>query len=87
MFYLYQTASERACSTIRTGNQLRQELPTWLSPSDPSINHNIACGAHHKRNAEWFFQGSIFREWKSTGSLLWLYGKRMIPSAFLFDRR
>jgi hypothetical protein len=87
MFYLYQTASERAGSTIITGNQLRQELPKWLSPSDPSINHNIACGAHHKKNAEWFFEGSIFREWKSTGSLLWLHGKRMISSAFLFDGR
>ncbi|KAI0265236.1 hypothetical protein BGY98DRAFT_1181612 [Russula aff. rugulosa BPL654] len=24
-------------------NQLRQDLRNWLSPSDPSINHNIAC--------------------------------------------
>ncbi|KAF8494411.1 hypothetical protein F5888DRAFT_657141 [Russula emetica] len=56
-------------------NQLRQDLRKWLSPSDPSINHNIACGAHRKQTAEWFFQGSIFTEWKSNGSLLWLHGK------------
>ncbi|KAF8494407.1 hypothetical protein F5888DRAFT_1926146 [Russula emetica] len=56
-------------------NQLRQELRKWLSPPDPSINHNIACGAHRKQTAEWFFQGSIFTEWKSNGSLLWLHGK------------
>ncbi|KAI0266617.1 hypothetical protein BGY98DRAFT_1181136 [Russula aff. rugulosa BPL654] len=56
-------------------NQLRQDLRKWLSPSDPSINHNIACGAHCKQTAEWFFQGTIFTEWKSNGSLLWLHGK------------
>ncbi|KAI0264040.1 hypothetical protein BGY98DRAFT_1086079 [Russula aff. rugulosa BPL654] len=56
-------------------NQLRQGLRQWLSPSDPSINHNIACGAHRKQRADWFFQGSIFTEWKSDGSLLWLHGK------------
>ena len=66
-----------AGSTIFTGNQLRQDLLKWLSPPDPSTNHNIACGAHHKKTAEWFFGGSIFTGWKSTGSLLWLHGKRM----------
>ncbi|KAN0118204.1 hypothetical protein V8E52_005465, partial [Russula decolorans] len=56
-------------------NQLRQDLLRWLSPPDPSTSHNIACGAHRKQRAEWFFQGSIFAEWKSNGSLLWLHGK------------
>ncbi|KAI0270839.1 hypothetical protein BGY98DRAFT_234546 [Russula aff. rugulosa BPL654] len=37
-------------------NQLRQGLRKWLSPSDPSINHNFACGAHRKQRAEWFFK-------------------------------
>ena len=65
-----------ADSSILTGNQLRQDLRRWLSPSDPSTNHNIACGAHRKQTADWFFQGSIFTEWKSNGPLLWLHGKR-----------
>ena len=56
--------------------QLRENIHKWLSPPDPSTNHNIACGTHHKKAATWFFQGSIFREWKSTGSLLWVHGKR-----------
>ena len=63
---------------VLTGNQLRQDLRRWLSPPDPAINHNIACGAHRKQTAEWFFQGSIFAEWKSSGSLLWLHGKRTL---------
>ena len=58
------------------GNQLLQNLRRWLSPSDPSTNHNIACGSRHEGTAEWFFQGNIFTEWKITGSLLWVHGKR-----------
>ncbi|KAF8494963.1 hypothetical protein F5888DRAFT_614255 [Russula emetica] len=58
-------------------NQLRNSLLRWLSPSDPSINHNLASKAHHNGTAQWFFQGEIFNEWKSTGSFLWIHGKRM----------
>ena len=57
-------------------NQSWENIHKWLSPPDPSTNHNIACDTHHKKTATWFFQGSIFREWKSTGSLLWIHGKR-----------
>ncbi|KAH9037401.1 hypothetical protein EDB83DRAFT_2524665 [Lactarius deliciosus] len=56
-------------------NQIIQLLRAWLSPADPSTNHNIARKAQHKGTTVWFFQGSIFIEWKSTGSLLWIYGK------------
>jgi hypothetical protein len=59
------------------GNQLRDGLLRWLSPSDPSINHNLASKAHHNGTAEWFFQGNIFNQWKSTGSFLWIHGKRV----------
>ncbi|KAH9009362.1 hypothetical protein EDB83DRAFT_462122 [Lactarius deliciosus] len=56
-------------------NHIKQLLRTWLSPADPSTNHNIARKAQHKGTAMWFFQGNIFIEWKSTGSLLWIHGK------------
>ncbi|KAH9034365.1 hypothetical protein EDB83DRAFT_2525174 [Lactarius deliciosus] len=56
-------------------NHIRQLLRTWLSPADPSTNHNIARKAQHKGTAVWFFQGSIFIEWRSTGTLLWIHGK------------
>ena len=62
---------------ILLGNQLLESIHRWLSPPDPSTNHNIACGTHHKKTASWFFQGNIFQEWKSTGSLLWIHGKRL----------
>ncbi|KAH9046647.1 hypothetical protein EDB84DRAFT_645807 [Lactarius hengduanensis] len=56
-------------------NHIKQLLRAWLSPADPSTNHNIARKAQYKGSAVWFFQGSIFIEWKSTGSLLWIHGK------------
>ncbi|KAH9055238.1 hypothetical protein EDB87DRAFT_1341233 [Lactarius vividus] len=56
-------------------NQLKERLRRWVTPPDPSTNHNIACDIHHGGTAEWFYQGSTFTGWKSTGSLLWIYGK------------
>ena len=65
-----------------TGDQLRDKLIQWLSPPDPSVNHNIASNAHHNGTAEWFFRGSIFGQWKSTDSLMWIHGKRALSLAF-----
>lgn len=48
------------------------------------MNHIMACQARHKGTAEWFFQDNVFKQWKSTGSLLWIHGKRVsLLSAFL----
>ncbi|KAH9060271.1 hypothetical protein EDB87DRAFT_623618 [Lactarius vividus] len=65
------------CSRLNPliGNHIKQLLRTWLSPADPSTNHNIARKAQNKGTAVWFFQGSIFVEWKSTGSVMWIHGK------------
>ena len=75
---LYQRSS---ISNLLIGNQLRESLRKWVTPPDPSTNHNIACDLHHEGTAEWFSQGGIFAEWKSAGALLWIYGKR---TSFLF---
>ena len=74
------TAPRSKHSYLFAGNHLRDSLLRWLSPPDPSINHNIAYKAHHDGTAEWFFQGSIFNGWKSTGSFLWVHGKRTLLS-------
>jgi len=63
-------------SNFFTGNLLRDSILRWLSPSNQSTNHIIACKARHHGTAQWFFQGSIFKAWKSTGSFLWIHGKR-----------
>ena len=72
---------------IISENQLRKSVHKWLSPPDPSTNHNIACGTHHKKTATWFFEGNIYREWKSRGSLLWIHGKRTPCPNLLSDTR
>ncbi|KAH9083695.1 hypothetical protein EDB83DRAFT_2669650 [Lactarius deliciosus] len=56
-------------------DQLQDKSRNWLSPADPSTNYNIACKAHHDGTAMWFFQGTTFREWEVTGSLLWIHGR------------
>jgi hypothetical protein len=69
----------RHCSPLMpqlAGNQLIQLLRSWLAPADPSTNHNIARKAQHNGTAAWLFQGQIIIKWKSTGSLLWIHGKR-----------
>ncbi|KAH9166009.1 hypothetical protein EDB89DRAFT_255976 [Lactarius sanguifluus] len=57
--------------------RIRTKHRKWLSPPDPSTNQNITCAAQHEGTATWFFQGSIFLEWKTkaTTSLLWIHGK------------
>ena len=63
---------------VFTGNRSRTELRRWLTPPNPSIDHNTACSKHHDGTAEWFIQGSTFDEWKTNGSLLWIRGNRML---------
>ncbi|KAH9978508.1 hypothetical protein BJV74DRAFT_982074, partial [Russula compacta] len=55
--------------------QLQRDIQRWLSPPDPSTNHNTAWEAHLDGSAAWFTQGRIFNEWESTGTLLWIHGK------------
>ena len=43
------------------------------------MNHHIVGGRQHNGTTEWFTDGDKCREWKATGSLLWIHGKRMFP--------
>ncbi|KAI0291192.1 hypothetical protein B0F90DRAFT_402769 [Multifurca ochricompacta] len=71
-------------------NQSREKLRGWLSPPNPSINHNIARETHHGGTATWFTEGGTFDEWKTNGSLLWIRGnpgsgKSILCSAIIED--
>jgi len=59
--------------------ELQNNVRKWLSPPDPSINHKLQFGVHHKMSATWFTGGPVYKEWKQQGSLLWVHGKRMSP--------
>ncbi|KAF8274623.1 hypothetical protein EI94DRAFT_471554 [Lactarius quietus] len=56
-------------------DQLQKDARNWISPPDPSKNYNIACEAYQTGTGVWFFQSSIFSEWSTTGTLLWIHGK------------
>ena len=70
-------AGER--SNALTVMQMRQEVVEWLSPPDPSVNYYAARDTHHRGTAAWFIEGNTFRNWKESGSLLWIHGKRTFP--------
>ena len=80
MFVITPVVFDRVVPNALVGNQVRESLRTWVIPPDPSTNHTIACGIQHDGSAQWFFRGGMFSEWKSTSSLLWIYGKRMFSS-------
>jgi len=68
------------CRVVKTettaGSQIEQDCRKWLSPPDPSTNHNAACEVYNIVPITWFFDADTFRDWMSNGSLLWVHGKR-----------
>ncbi|KAH9017153.1 hypothetical protein EDB84DRAFT_1508365 [Lactarius hengduanensis] len=58
-----------------SGEQLLRDLRRWLSPPDPSTNHDIMCNAQHESTAAWVFNEDVFKKWESSGSLLCVHGK------------
>ena len=67
--------SNGASDTLLRG-QLLEEVQTWLSPPNPTTNHDVARKARLEGTAKWFLQGKKYQTWKSSGSLLWIHGKR-----------
>jgi hypothetical protein len=90
--WVYSTSVRRSTSElvvidaerVPTGDQVQEKIRYWLSPPDPSTNHNIARRDHHDGTATWFTQGRTFEQWKAVGSLLWIHGKRMCLFYLLF---
>ncbi|KAH9971083.1 hypothetical protein BGW80DRAFT_1253517 [Lactifluus volemus] len=50
-------------------DQMRRDLQHWLSPPDPSKNHNIACEARYDGTTKWLIQSDTLVNWQSSGSL------------------
>jgi hypothetical protein len=77
MFVITPLVFNSGVINVLVGDQVRESLEKWVPSPDPSTNQSIACGIQHDGSAQWFFRGRIYSEWKSTGSLIWIYGKRM----------
>ncbi|EMD37418.1 hypothetical protein CERSUDRAFT_123391 [Gelatoporia subvermispora B] len=52
-----------------------QQCRIWLSPPDPSTNHNMALSHYHQNSGRWLIESEQVRQWKTSTSLLWIHGK------------
>ena len=62
------------------GEELRKDLRKWIAPPDPSVNLHTASDAHHEGTATWCIKGITVANWRKSGSLLWIHGKRTYPT-------
>jgi ankyrin repeat domain-containing protein 50 len=61
----------------------RDKIISWLSVTDPSLNHYAACKKHQPATGEWLFQHAKFEHWiRTQNSHLWLYGNGENPLSF-----
>ncbi|KAI0258430.1 hypothetical protein BC834DRAFT_963313, partial [Gloeopeniophorella convolvens] len=63
--------------------EMYREIRKWLSPPDPSTNHNDTQDRHHEGTSTWLVNSKDFLEWKAQGSLLWISGKPGAGKTFL----
>jgi hypothetical protein len=55
----------------------REAIIQWLSSTDPSTNHQVACKKCQTGTGRWLVDHTEFQEWRSIhNSLLWLHGIR-----------
>ncbi|EMD37408.1 hypothetical protein CERSUDRAFT_73309 [Gelatoporia subvermispora B] len=66
--------------TMKNERGVLHQYRTWLSPPDPSTNHNIALDHYHESRGRWLLESEQGRQWKVTTSLLWIQGKPLQSS-------
>lgn len=75
-------------SLLVTDAKLRR-IRTWLSPQDPSNNHNTAVSLCQEGTGQWFLRGEAFQRFKrGETSFLWLnglpgWGKTILSSSII----
>jgi Cdc6-like AAA superfamily ATPase len=58
-----------------TFEQRQLQIGRWLSPPDPSTNHNKALQQRQEGTGRWFLESHEFVTWKAQkNSFLWLHG-------------
>jgi len=51
------------------------DVKRWLSPPDPSTNHNHNLQNRHEQTGLWLLQHEDFEEWKETDyGVYWMFG-------------
>ncbi|KAI0316317.1 hypothetical protein OF83DRAFT_1060548, partial [Amylostereum chailletii] len=52
--------------------QVDKEIIRWLSPPDPSTNHNLMSESHHPGTGEWHLRSDTFKDWRTTNASFFL---------------
>ncbi|KAH8989673.1 hypothetical protein EDB86DRAFT_2942571 [Lactarius hatsudake] len=60
--------------TIREGGRARNDLRKWISPPNPSINHNLACDYSPQWHYNVVCSRKCVRGVEENSSLLWIRG-------------
>jgi Cdc6-like AAA superfamily ATPase len=82
-----------ATTGIIEANFKLQQIYSWLSPSDPSTNHNNALNQRYESTGQWFVKGEVFTLFKEGKvPFLWLNGipgcgKTVLSSSIIEDLR
>jgi hypothetical protein len=78
--WTYPTLAQPRMLSVLIGSESRENLHRWISPPDPSNEYNTTCDAQHEGTAAWCTKSNTFADWKRSGSLLWVHGKRTCPT-------
>ena len=81
-FVIFYVIADHESLTSLSENELRKDFRKWIAPPDPSVNFHSASAAHHEGTAAWCTEGSTAEDWKTSGCLLWIHGKRTYPTTF-----
>jgi hypothetical protein len=63
--------------TDETADRRRDEILHWVCTVDPSSTHQALFEKRAPDTGNWFLEGSQFRAWATSVSLLWLNGESM----------
>ncbi|KFY95523.1 hypothetical protein V500_02750 [Pseudogymnoascus sp. VKM F-4518 (FW-2643)] len=81
-----------ASSTLQPLNDAKLiEIRQWLSPPDPSVNHQKWCKERQEDTGLWFLNSEEYIKWKTdAASIIWLYGipgsgKTILSSTIIQD--
>jgi hypothetical protein len=74
---LPSTSSGDSNAVTQQDETQQDAIQHWLLPSDPFQNYDQARMSRHEGTAQWFLKNKTFVKWESSGSFLWVNGKRM----------
>jgi hypothetical protein len=74
--FVAQIAAQNQCILDAQKSDEFRKIVTWLAPSDPGTNHDVARRRHESQTGTWLLKSKQYQSWKTgAASHLWIYGK------------